>query len=75
MNKFNFSNEYVILFSHGNATDIGEMYDVMITTCYTLQSSVFVYEYSGYGISTGKTSDINIIADIHAAYDYLINDL
>ena len=51
------------------------MYDVMLTTCYTLQTSVFMYDYSGYGASTGKATDINIIADIHAAYDYLVNEL
>jgi len=30
------NNEYVILFSHGNATDLGEMHDILLTTCYTL---------------------------------------
>ncbi len=69
------SNEYVILFSHGNATDLGEMHDILKTTCYTLQTSVFAYDYSGYGQSTGKPNDINIIYDIHAAYYFLIYNL
>ncbi|KAH9739292.1 Hydrolase 4 domain-containing protein [Citrus sinensis] len=43
-----------ILYSHGNAADLGQMYD-----------------YSGYGQSTGKPSECNTYADIDAAYKCL----
>ncbi|KAH9610925.1 hypothetical protein KSS87_008844 [Heliosperma pusillum] len=43
-----------LLYSHGNAADIGQMYD-----------------YSGYGQSTGKATENNTYADIEAAYKCL----
>ncbi|KAL1160429.1 hypothetical protein V6Z11_A07G064200 [Gossypium hirsutum] len=43
-----------LLYSHGNAADIGQMYD-----------------YSGYGQSSGKPSEQNTYADIEAAYKCL----
>ncbi|PKI50369.1 hypothetical protein CRG98_029249 [Punica granatum] len=46
-----------LLYSHGNATDIGQMYD-----------------YSGYGRSSGKPSEHNTYADIQAAYNCLLEN-
>ncbi|CAI0560587.1 unnamed protein product [Linum tenue] len=40
-----------LLYSHGNAADLGQMYD-----------------YSGYGQSTGKPSEHNTYADVDAVY-------
>ena len=40
-----------------------------------LNINIFAYEYTGYGGSTGKTSDKEIVADICAAYDFLLNVL
>ncbi|CAN1296006.1 Alpha/beta hydrolase domain-containing protein 17C [Linum perenne] len=40
-----------LLYSHGNAADLGQMYD-----------------YSGYGKSTGKPSEQNTYADVEAVY-------
>ncbi len=42
---------------------------------YTLNINILAYEYTGYGLSTGKTSDEEILSDIFAAYDFLINVL
>ena len=42
---------------------------------FTLNVNVFAYEYTGYGASTGSPSDIDIIADIEAAYAFLIEKL
>ncbi|KAA3464296.1 protein ABHD17C-like [Gossypium australe] len=43
-----------LLYSHGNATDLGQIYD-----------------YSGYGQSSGKPSEQSTYADIEAAYKCL----
>jgi pimeloyl-ACP methyl ester carboxylesterase len=65
---------YTILFSHGNAEDIG-------TALPTLEKikdagfSVFAYDYQGYGTSSGTPSEANAYGDIEAAYDYLVNNL
>jgi abhydrolase domain-containing protein 17 len=39
-----------------------------------LQSNIFIYDYSGYGLSSGKASVANVYADVEAAYDYLVYD-
>ena len=52
--------DMVILFSHGNASDLGYMLDTLIGNlcfliildlCTNLRINVFAYEYSGYGLS------------------------
>lgn len=37
-----------------------------------LRTSALCYDYSGYGLSTGKASESNCYADIRAAYTYLV---
>mmetsp|Transcript_3153 Transcript_3153/g.2882 ORF Transcript_3153/g.2882 Transcript_3153/m.2882 type:complete len:112 (+) Transcript_3153:137-472(+) len=64
---------FTLIFSHGNSTDIGIMRNFIADLSVQLKVNVFIYEYSGYGKSTGKPSEKNIYADIKAAYDYLIN--
>mmetsp|Transcript_34942 Transcript_34942/g.75303 ORF Transcript_34942/g.75303 Transcript_34942/m.75303 type:complete len:338 (+) Transcript_34942:109-1122(+) len=63
-----------LLFSHGNSTDIGTMFPTLREMCNRLRISVFAYEYSGYGESTGYASEDNLCSDIEAAYNYLIHD-
>lgn len=65
------SPRYTILFSHGNAVDIGQMLPFMIHLAQNLHCSVFTYDYSGYGISTGLAREKNQYDDIDAAWDYL----
>ncbi|KAK9757232.1 hypothetical protein RND81_01G150300 [Saponaria officinalis] len=60
-----------ILYSHGNAADIGQMYDLFIQLSIHLKVNLLGYDYSGYGRSTGKPSENNTYADIVAAYKYL----
>ncbi len=42
------SAKFTILFSHGNATDIGYMRDHLMDLAQTLQVNVFAYDYCGY---------------------------
>jgi len=63
-----------ILFSHGNAADLGCMRDHLLDMSAQLGVNVFVYDYSGYGLSNGKPTYINILADVEAAYDYLVTN-
>ena len=62
-----------ILFSHGNSCDIGEMRNYVIELATQLRANVLLYEYTGYGLSTGRPSEQNMQADIKAAYWYLRN--
>ena len=65
---------FTLLFSHGNAEDIGEV-------MYFLQSfhdagfSIMAYDYRGYGTSSGRPSEAGVYADVSAVYDYLTQQL
>ena len=71
---FNPDAEFTILYSHGNAEDLG-------TVRWVLEGirdsgySVFAYDYRGYGLSDGRTSEKGVYRDIEAAYDYLTGEL
>jgi fermentation-respiration switch protein FrsA (DUF1100 family) len=66
--------EHTILFSHGNAEDIG-------TAAFFLEElrnagfAIFAYDYRGYGTSEGKPSEENAYQDAQTAYSYLIGEL
>ncbi|KAK9817194.1 hypothetical protein WJX72_010875 [[Myrmecia] bisecta] len=62
----------VILFSHGNAVDLGQMLPFYKELALQLQCNVLGYDYSGYGCSTGTPSVANTIADINACFDWLL---
>ncbi|XP_027153419.1 alpha/beta hydrolase domain-containing protein 17B-like isoform X1 [Coffea eugenioides] len=60
-----------LLYSHGNAADVGQMYELFIELSIHLRVNLMGYDYSGYGQSTGKPSEHNTYADIEAAYKCL----
>ncbi|KAE8705385.1 glucosyltransferase like family protein [Hibiscus syriacus] len=60
-----------VLYSHGNAADIGQMYHTFTELSVHLNVNLLGYDYSGYGQSTGKPSEQDTYADIEAAYKCL----
>jgi len=62
---------FTLLFSHGNAVDLGQMCSFYYGLGYRLGCNVFSYDYSGYGCSSGRPSESNLYADISAALDVL----
>lgn len=60
-----------LLWSHGNAMDVGEMYFFFLQLAERLQVNVAAYDYAGYGASTGEPSEANLHADILAVHDFL----
>ncbi|VDP23437.1 unnamed protein product [Soboliphyme baturini] len=64
---------YTILFSHGNAVDLGHMISFYYGLGVRIGCNVFSYDYSGYGCSSGKPSEKNLYADIMAALNALHN--
>eukprot|EP00123_Amoebidium_parasiticum_P003699 comp14991_c0_seq1/m.11599 comp14991_c0_seq1/g.11599 ORF comp14991_c0_seq1/g.11599 comp14991_c0_seq1/m.11599 type:complete len:285 (-) comp14991_c0_seq1:523-1377(-) len=63
--------DYTILYSHGNAVDLGQMLEFFRQLSAELQVNIFAYDYSGYGGATGQPSESNACKDIEAAYNYL----
>ncbi|XP_055717452.1 alpha/beta hydrolase domain-containing protein 17A isoform X2 [Salvelinus fontinalis] len=62
---------FTVLFSHGNAVDLGQMSSFYIGLGTRINCNIFSYDYSGYGVSTGKPSEKNLYADIEAAWQAL----
>lgn len=60
-----------ILFSHGNAEDLGHILHYFKSVCDPIRANIFAYEYTGYGCSSGSPSEDDIYADIEAGYLYL----
>ncbi|KEH35009.1 putative acylglycerol lipase [Medicago truncatula] len=60
-----------VLYSHGNAADIGQMYELFVELSIHLRVNLIGYDYSGYGQSSGKPSEHNTYADIEAVYKCL----
>ncbi|EOY25218.1 Alpha/beta-Hydrolases superfamily protein isoform 1 [Theobroma cacao] len=60
-----------VLYSHGNAADLGQLYDLFVQLKVNLRVNIMGYDYSGYGASTGKPSESNTYADIEAVYQCL----
>ncbi|MCL7051846.1 hypothetical protein MKW94_015289 [Papaver nudicaule] len=60
-----------LLYSHGNAADLGQMYELFIELSIHLRVNLMGYDYSGYGQSSGKPTEHNTYADIEAAYKCL----
>ncbi|KAL2505258.1 alpha/beta-Hydrolases superfamily protein [Abeliophyllum distichum] len=60
-----------LLYSHGNAADLGQMYELFIELSIHLRVNLLGYDYSGYGQSSGKPSEQHTYADIEAAYKCL----
>lgn len=60
-----------ILYSHGNAADIGQLYELFLELSSHLKVNLMGYDYSGYGRSSGKPSEQSTYADIEAAYKCL----
>jgi fermentation-respiration switch protein FrsA (DUF1100 family) len=61
---------FTILFSHGNAEDIGTI-EPFILKLRESGFSVLTYDYRGYGRSHGTPTEENTYGDIQAAYEYL----
>lgn len=60
-----------LLYSHGNAADLGQMYELFVEITVRLRINLMGYDYSGYGQSTGKPTECNTYADIDAVYKCL----
>eukprot|EP00042_Codosiga_hollandica_P037725 m.300566 g.300566 ORF g.300566 m.300566 type:complete len:322 (+) comp55212_c2_seq3:427-1392(+) len=62
---------YTVLFSHGNAIDLAATGPECVPLAQSLKCNFMIYDYSGYGHSTGHPREANIYADIRAVWDFL----
>ena len=68
---------YTILYTHGNAEDLGQMLPLARLLREQLHVNVFVYDYGGYGLNgvIGECSESATYRDIRAVWEYLTDDL
>jgi len=64
-----------ILFSHGNAEDLGMVYEWLVALSYELRVNIFAYDYTGYGKAHGTPNEDSCYKNIEAAYSYLTETL
>jgi hypothetical protein len=65
---------YTVLYSHGNAEDLGHVGPVL-ADFQRHGFSVLAYDYHGYGTSTGTPSESHAYQAADAAYRYLVDSL
>lgn len=63
--------EWTVLFCHGNGGNIGHRID-KIEILNKLGLDIFIFDYRGYGKSSGRPSEQGLYRDAKAAYDYLV---
>ncbi len=64
---------FTILFSHGNAEDLGDI-EPALSAFAAHGFSVVAYDYSGYGTSAGNPSEQAAYANILTVYEYLLRE-
>lgn len=63
----------VLHFSHGNAGNISHRLD-SLRLFHELGLSVLMYDYRGYGLSSGRPSEAGLILDAEAAWRWLLEE-
>jgi hypothetical protein len=62
---------FIILFSHGNGNDLGDLCQSLLELGSNISCNIFSYDYSGYGLNSGKPSEKNLYADIDSTCNSL----
>lgn len=63
-----------IIYSHGNACDLGQVYDYCKHLSETLSVNVIAYDYTGYGISKGVPSEKGCIDSLKSVYNFVVEE-
>ena len=64
-----------ILFSHGNAEDLGMIYEWFCEFTREVHVNLFAYDYDGYGKASGKPTEQGCYDDVDAAFSFLTDVL
>lgn len=62
-----------VLFCHGNAGNVSDRIETL-ALLNGLGCNTFIFDYRGYGRSTGRPSEANTYEDARAAWDHLVRD-
>jgi len=62
-----------VLLAHGNGGNISHRLE-KIRILNDLNANTFIFDYRGYGMSSGRPSEAGLYRDAQTAYEYLINE-
>src|SRR6218665_416341 len=63
--------KYTLLFSHGGTIDIGSLVNFLFILSQRLSVNVLIYDYAGFGASSGSPSEASIYKDAESVYRFL----
>jgi pimeloyl-ACP methyl ester carboxylesterase len=63
-----------LLYCHGSSGSIVDRIE-LLATLRRLRVNLFVFDYRGYGRSTGEPSEAGLFRDVRAAWDHLVEQL
>ncbi|MBA7597299.1 hypothetical protein ES703_04301 [subsurface metagenome] len=72
-NRYGRNERGVVLFCHGNAGNISHRLE-SIQIFYDPGLSTFIFDYRGYGLSEGKTTEQGTYLDAKAVWRYLVQE-
>lgn len=64
----------IILLAHGNSGNVSNRIDI-INNCMSRGLSICIFDYRGYGKSTGRTTTDSLFYDMEDTYKYMIHHL
>lgn len=64
----------IFLYSHGNSGWLGLVIETNTIEYLSQFGSVFIYDYRGYGLSTGTPSFNGVLEDSRAVWNFLVRD-
>ncbi|CAA9988228.1 alpha/beta hydrolase fold domain containing protein, putative [Plasmodium knowlesi strain H] len=68
-------NKQIILYSHGNNTDMGHSLPSYINLIFQTDANIITYDYSGYGYSNKKPTEKSMHKNIKMVYNFLTENL
>jgi pimeloyl-ACP methyl ester carboxylesterase len=66
---------FTIIFSHANAEDLGLIYPHLVALSAALRCSIVCYDYSGYGLASGASSEQHVYADMRSVFRYVTTSM
>ncbi|PBJ69751.1 serine peptidase [Trypanosoma cruzi] len=67
--------KYIVIYAHTNAVDMAMMVEELSYFSKRASTSVLLFEYTGYGISHGDTTEHSMNEDMLSAYCYAVRHL
>ena len=72
--KPSYKDDVIYLYSHGNTGWIGTVLQSKVFSTLLKDKTIFIYDYRGYGTSTGTLSSRGCLNDSITVYNFLINN-